>query len=324
LTTTTADSVKSISFLLLNFVLLKNIKMKIIVTGSLGHISKPLTEGLVQEGHEVTVISSNPERKQGIEALGATAAIGSVEDVSFLTEAFTGADAVYTMVPPGGFFDPDFDIMEHTRKIANNFAQAIQQSGVKRVVHLSSIGAHTDKGNGILAFHYIAEQTLDALPADVAITFLRPVGFYYNLYSFVDIIKTQGLIASNYGEDDKDPWVSPVDIAAVAAEEILKPFEGRNIRYIASEELTCNEVAGILGKAIGKPDLKWIIIPDEQLLNGMKASGMNPRIAEGLVEMNASRRNGILYEDYYRHRPTLGKVKMEDFAKEFAAVYKQE
>ncbi len=65
--------------------------MKIIVTGSLGHISKPLTEELVQKGHTVTVISSKPEKQAAIEALGATAAIGSVEDVSFLTTTFAGA-----------------------------------------------------------------------------------------------------------------------------------------------------------------------------------------------------------------------------------------
>jgi hypothetical protein len=48
---------------------------------------------------------------------------------------------------------------------------------------------------------------------------------------------------------------------------------------------------------------------------------MNPAIAKGLVEMNAARQNGILYEDYYRHRPVLEKVKLTDFAKEFASVY---
>jgi len=295
--------------------------MKIIVTGSLGHISKPLTQELVKKGHEVTVISSKADRQTEIEALGTTAAIGSVEDVDFLTATFTGADAVYCMEPPAGFFDKDFDLMASTSKLGNNYAQAIQQSGVKRVVHLSSIGAHTDKGNGILAFHYNIEQILNALPSDVAIAFMRPVGFYYNLYSFINSIKTQGVIASNYGEDDKDPWVSPIDIAAAIAEEIVKPFEGRKVQYIASDELTCNEVASILGEAIGKPDLKWIRIPDEQMLNGMIAAGVNPSIAAGLVEMNASRRNGILYEDYYRHKPVLGKVKIKDFAKEFASVF---
>ena len=152
---------------------------------------------------------------------------------------------------------------------------------------------------------------------------MRPVGFYYNLYGFIPTIKTQGVIASNYGADDKEPWVSPLDIAAAIAVKITQQFEGRKIHYIASDELTCNEVANILGAAIGKPDLKWIIIPGEQLLTGMIAAGMNPEIAAGLVEMNASRHNGILYEDYYRHQPALGKVKMKDFAKEFAEVFKQ-
>lgn len=296
--------------------------MKIVITGSLGHIGLPLTKELIQKGHKVTVVSSKPEKQSAIEALGARAAIGVMEDVDFLTAIFTGADAIYTMTVAGNYADPNFDLVAEGRKLANNYVQAIQRSRVKRVVHLSSIGAHMDKGNGILASYHNIEQILGALPSDVAITFMRPVGFYYNLYAFVPLIKTQGIIASNYGENNKEPWVSPIDIAAAIAEEIVKPFEGRKVRYVASDELTGNDIAGILGAAIGKPDLKWIIIPDEQQLNGMIAAGMNPTIAAGMVEMNASRRS-VLYEDYYRYQPELGKVKMTDFAKEFAAVYNQ-
>jgi uncharacterized protein YbjT (DUF2867 family) len=297
--------------------------MKLVITGSLGHISKPLAEQLVQEGHTVTVISSNPDKMQAIKALGATPAIGSLEDPAFLAAAFRGADAVYLMEPPGNFFDPNFDVHEHVERLAHNFAQAVQQSGVRRVVHLSSIGAHTDKGNGLLAFHYNVEQILNKLPADVAIAFMRPVGFYYNLLSFVPVIKSQGAIVTNYGGDDKEPWVAPVDIATAIKKVITEPFEGRTIHYVASEELSPNEVAAILGKAIGQPDLKWIAIPDEQLLNGMLAAGMNQIAARGLVEMNAGRRGGGLYEDYVRHRPLLGKTKMTEFAKEFAKAYQR-
>jgi uncharacterized protein YbjT (DUF2867 family) len=297
--------------------------MKIIVTGSLGHISKPLTQTLVQKGHSVTVISSKSERQAAIEAIGAKAAIGTIEDAEFLTATFAGADVVYLMeaLSSGSFFDQDLDIMAAHNQIAHNYAQAIQQSGVKRVVHLSSIGAHMDKGNGILAFHYQVENILNKLPADVAITFMRPVGFYYNLLAFINTIKTQGAIVSNYGGDDKEPWVSPMDIAAAITEEMGKSFEGRKIRYVASDELSPNEVASILGEAIGKPELKWAVIPDEELLNGLLAAGMNPGIAKGFVEMNASRRGGVLYDDYYRNKPTLGKTKLTDFAKEFAAAY---
>ena len=323
--------------------------MKIVITGSLGNISKPLSQKLVREGHSVTVVSSNAEKQKDIEAIGAHAAIGSIDDVDFLTKTFTGADAVYTMMPPFKFEeDPNLDARAEARRLCTNYAQAIERSGVKKVVHLSSIGAHTDQGNGLLAFHFNAEQTLNKLPADVSITFMRPVGFYYNLYQFMDIVKGEGflkgfvgtimtlryyglmgllqgkkgLIVSNYGAADKMPWVSPIDIAAATAEELTTAFTGRKVRYVASEELTCNQIASTLGAAIGKPYLKWVTISDKQMLDALIKYKLPLSLANDIVEMNASMRNGgILFEDYNKHKPALGKVKMKEFANEFATVY---
>ena len=294
--------------------------MKIIVTGSLGHIGKPLTEELVQKGQKVTVISSEPDRQKDIEALGATAAIGSVEDVGFLDATFRGADAVYTMIPPHDFFDQSHDLMARYRRIGNNFLQAISQSDIKRVVHLSSVGAHLDQGAGIVLGHHAVEDILNQLN-DVAITFMRPTAFYTNLYNFSESIKATGKIMSNYGADDIVPWVSPKDIAAAIVEELVTLLVGRKIRYVASEELTCNKVAGILGAAIGKPDLQWALIPGEQLKTGMESFGMNTQIAAGLVEMQSAMHTGVFFEDYYLNRPTLGKVKLTEFAKEFATAF---
>jgi uncharacterized protein YbjT (DUF2867 family) len=310
----------------LNFAISKKSKiMKITITGSLGNISKPLAKELVEKGHTVTVISSKAKKQKDIEALGATAAIGSMEDVHFLTAAFTEADAVYTMIPPPthGFTDPRFDMLAYWGKLVNNYAEAIQKSGVKRVVHLSSIGAHMDKGSGIIIGHYNAEVILNKL-SNVDITFMRPVGFYYNLLNFIPAIKNMGTMASNYGADDIIPWVSPIDIAAAVAEELVTPLKGGKVLYVASEELTCNEVAGILGAAIGKPDLKWILITNEQLQSGMEAAGVSPKIVAGFVEMQASMHGGEFYKDYYLNRPALGQVKLTDYAKEFAAAFKQQ
>jgi hypothetical protein len=51
---------------------------------------------------------------------------------------------------------------------------------------------------------------------------------------------------------------------------------------------------------------------------------MNPKIAEGLVEMYGALHTGLLAKDYYANRPAvMGKVKMKDFAQEFAAVFNQ-
>jgi uncharacterized protein YbjT (DUF2867 family) len=297
--------------------------MKIVITGSLGNISKPLTEELVQKGHEVTVISSKSDKQNEIETLGATAAIGSLEDVDFLANTFTGADAVYSMIPPNNYFDHNLDLIDYYRKLGRNYAQAIQQSGVKRVVNLSSIGAHLDKGNGILTGAHNVEQILNTLSPEISIVHMRPTSFYYNLFGYVDMIRKVGFIAANYGAEDLIPWVSPIDIAAAIAEELVTPSAGRKIRYVVSQELSGTETAAILGKAIGQPDLTWTLISDEQTLSALVTAGMNPVIAAGLVEMYAALHSGLLSEDYYRNKPAeMGKVKLADFAKEFAIVFK--
>lgn len=292
--------------------------MKIIVTGSLGNISKPLTEELVQKGHAVTVISSKTDKQPAIEALGATAAIGSLDDVDFLTKTFTGADAVYAMVPPN-FAEPDQ--IAYYQKIGNSYAQAVQQAGIKQVVYLSSYGADLDKGTGfILGAHHV-EGILDKL-TDVAVTHLRPGYFYYNLNNFIGMIKGAGFIASNFGGDDKMVMVAPIDIATVAAEELTAPATGRKVRHIASDEHTASEVAQILGAAIGKPDLQWLTFSDEQTQAGMEKNGVPPSIAAMFVELGASLHSGALIQDYELNKPaTMGKVKLEEFAKEFAAAF---
>jgi len=152
---------------------------------------------------------------------------------------------------------------------------------------------------------------------------MRPTSFYYNLLGYIDMIKKLDMIAVNYGEQEV-PWVSPLDIATAVAEELLANSENHKIRYVASEDRTGNDVAAILGTAIGKPDLKWVLVSDETVLNSLTAVGMNPDIAAGLVEMYAALNSGLLAEDYSLHKPAvMGKVKLSDFAKEFALAFEQ-
>ena len=300
--------------------------MKIVLTGSLGCIGKPLTQNLVNNGHSVIVISSKPERQEEIEMLGAKAAIGSMQDVDFLINTFKGADAVYLMIAwdaIGNIFDKNINFPTEFINIAEKYKQSVKQSGVKKVVLLSSIGAHTNQGIGSLSVYKGIEDTMNQLPADVSIKFMRPVAFYPNLFRFMQSIRTEEAIIQSYGGNTKEPWVSPLDISNVIVEELEKPFEGRSFRYIASDEVSPNEVATILGEAIGNRKLKWQTVSAEQLLNGMQVSGMNEWVAKGFIEMQAAQGTGILYEDFYKNKPELGKVKMTEFTKEFASVYNQ-
>jgi len=295
--------------------------MQYVISGSLGNISKPLAERLVAAGHNVTVISSKADKVAQIEAIGAKAAIGSVEDIFFLTNAFTGADAVYTMVPPN-FGSGNWK--KYIASVGEKYAAAIQASGVKNVVNLSSIGAHMADGCGPVSGLFFAEKALNALP-DVNVKHLRPGFFYPNFLANIGMIKHMGIMGGNYGEGTKLVLVHPDDIAEAAAEELLGlSFSGKSVRYVTSDEKTTDEVAAILGKAIGKPELPWINFKDEDTVAGMTQAGLPQEIAENYAEMGAAMRSGEMASDYLLHRPDVfGKTKLEAFAPVFAAIYSQ-
>ena len=294
--------------------------MKIILTGSLGNISQPLATTLVQQGHTVTVISRQLAKQAEIEALGASAATGSLEDADFLTHTFAGADAVYAMVPPN-FAAPD--LRAYFQRITHHYAQALQQAGVPRVVQLSSWGAEHDHGTGNILAPHDAEQILAKLPG-IALTHLRPATFYTNYYGFLGLgmIKSAGFLGANCSGSYRSALVHPRDIAAAAAAELTTPATpGRTVRYVASDERTPDEVAQVLGAAIGRPDLRWVELSDAQMLDTLVQNGLPTGSATGIVDLYVSLRTGKLGEDYARHQPALGEVKLEDFAQEFAAAF---
>ena len=293
--------------------------MKYVITGGAGNISKPLTEQLLKAGHQVTVIGRNAEHLKDLTALGAAAAIGSVEDVAFLTKTFTGANAVYTMVPPN-YGAPD--LKAYIIKIGKNYTEAIKASGVKYVVNLSSIGAHLPKGAGPVSALYYVEESFNSLK-DVNILHLRPGYYFFNLLGNIGMVKQANIIGANFGSgDDKIVMVNPVDIAPVAAEALLSlNFTGHSVKYIAGDERSGADIAKALGSAIGKSDLPWVKFSDEDAYNGMVQAGLPQEIALNYRDMGQVMNDGTMFEDYWKHRPTLSKTKLEDFAKVFAAAY---
>jgi len=252
--------------------------MKYVITGGAGHISKPLVLTLLKAGHQVTVVGRNAQNLTALTDAGATAAIGSLEDEAFLQETFKGADAVYTMVPP--MYNPT-NWKAEIGAIGEKYARAIKATGVKYVVNLSSIGAHLPDGVGPVSGLYLVETALNKL-TDVNILHLRPAYFYHNLLANISLIKQARIIGANFSlPDGRFPIVHPADIAAVAAEELLKlSFTGHSIRYIASDETGTQQIASTIGQAIGKPDLPWVAFTADQALQGMTGAGLSLPISQ--------------------------------------------
>ena len=288
--------------------------MHIIITGSLGNISRPLTQKLVQAGHQVTVISSSQNKAEEIKSLGASAAIGSVEDVEFLSDTFKGADVIYTMTPNNwGAADQRL----FSASVGKNYAEAIKKSGVKNVVNLSSIGADLPDGTGPIKGLYDVENSLNALE-NVNIKHLRAAFFYTNFYNDIPMIKNLGFTGSNFGADTLMVLVHPKDIASEIAKQIETGFEGKTFRYVYSDEQKASKVAQILGQAIGKPELAWVEFTSDQALQGMLQAGLPEPVAKNYVEMGEAMGAGLLSRDFNQHKPEAGTTPLEAFAQEFA------
>lgn len=293
--------------------------MQYVITGSIGHISKPITEALTKAGHQVTVITSSDGKVADIEALGAKAAVGSVEDAAFLKQAFAGADAVYLMIPPKWGVN---GWRAYQNQVGDNYVEAIKANDIQYVVLLSSVGAHMGEGAGPVDGLYDMEQKLKQVPGLNAV-FLRPSYFMYNLFSMVGMVKGMGIMGSNFG-DETIVLVHTSDIADAAIDELLQlGFTGQRVRYVAGDERTGAEVAKVLGEAVGKPETPWMVFSDEQNTQGMLQAGLNEEMASEYTKLGQSMRNGSMQADYFANRPAqLGKVKLEDFAhNEFAPAF---
>jgi uncharacterized protein YbjT (DUF2867 family) len=293
--------------------------MHYVITGSIGHTGKPITEGLVKAGHTVTVVTSKPDNTAAIEALGAKAAVGSVEDADFLKQAFAGADAAYLLIPPkwgvSGW-------RAFQNQVIDNYIAAIEANDVRFAVLLSSIGADLGEGVGPVDGLYDAEQKL-AQVKGLNSKFLRPSYFMYNLFGMIGLVKNMGIMGANFG-DDTLVLTHTSDIAEVALTELLNvDFTGHQVRYIASDERTGAEIARILGESIGKPETPWVVFSDEQNLQGMLQAGLNDEMATAYTTMGKSLREGKMQADFFANKPaTYGKVKLEAFANnEFAPAF---
>lgn len=293
--------------------------MKITTAGSTGNVGLPLVKLLVSAGHEVTVITSNSERRNAIEALGARAAVGTISDPEFLTNAFTGADAVFTMTPPA----MGTNIIENIAQAGNAYAEAIRTSGVQRVVMLSSIGAELAEGTGPIKAVHRVEQSYRQLQG-VNLTILRSGYFFYNFFRDIPMIRNQHVLLNNYGGADKLLFAHPKDIAAAIAEELQTTGSGIEVKYMVSDILTGDEVAAALGEAIGMADLRWLAVPDAELEQGMRAAGLPQELAGLITEMGRATREGLVTADFFESAAEVsGRTKLAEFAAEFRKKYEE-
>jgi uncharacterized protein YbjT (DUF2867 family) len=288
-----------------------------LITGSLGNISRVLIENLVKSGNKVNVITGSAERATEIKKLGATPLIGKLQDAAFVHQAFQNADVVYTMIPP---IWETANWRKSQNEIATNYFNALKASNATHVVNLSSVGAHAGNGVGPVDGLYDFEQLLNQLTT-VHVKHVRPSYFYHNLLAQIGLIKQAGFMGANFGDGEKLFLVHPKDIAAAILEELTNlAFSGKSVRYVIGDERSGQEIATVLGKAIGKP-LNWVVFTDEQQRAGLVQAGLSETHSTGYTDMGKAIRTGLMQQDAREKLALLSPIKLEEFAKEFAQAY---
>lgn len=76
----------------------------------------------------------------------------------------------------------------------------------------------------------------------------------------------------------------------------------------------------MLGRAIGKPDLKYVQFPYDQARQAMLGMGMKPSITDLMLEMYRGFNEGKVEPT---QEPRRGRVTFEQFADTFAKAYRQ-
>jgi uncharacterized protein YbjT (DUF2867 family) len=289
------------------------------ITGATGNTGKIIAERLLEEGNKVRVIGRSAERLSPLVEKGAEARIGTIDDEKFLTEAFTGADAVYAMIPPDMTVD---SVRAQQNRIGEALATAIENAGVEHVVFLSSLGAHVADKTGPIAGLHDVEKRLNELTG-VHVLHLRPSYFMENFLAGVGTIRNMGVYGSPTRGDISLPIIATQDIGEYAAKRLSKlDFTGHSTRELHGErDLTMAEATSVLGKAIGIDDLAYVQFPYEDAENALMAMGFSPDGARSYSEMGKALNEGIITAQETRSTDNTTPTSIEEFSTLFAAVY---
>lgn len=261
-----------------------------VITGATGNTGKVAAEALLKQGEKVRVLGRSAERLKDLAALGAEPVACDVTDAAALAQAFAGARAVYAMIPPN-LAAPD--ARAYQDRVSDALAAALEKSGVKHAVALSSIGADKTEGNGPVAGLYILEHKLNRIPG-LNVLHLRAGYFMENTLPQIGVIKSMGMLAGPLRPDLKLPMIATRDIGRFAAQALLKlDFTGQSTRELLGQrDLTMAEVAQIVGPAIGKPGLSYSKVPDMMLKPAFTSMGMSSDVAGRILEMSAALNSG--------------------------------
>ena len=131
-----------------------------VILGATGKTGSIVANSLLDKKKKVRVVGRDNKKLAAFTSRGAEAFTANITDEKALTRAFTGAEAVYAMIPP----DLANDNYRGFQSLASNaIAKALENAGVRHAVTLSSFGADKPEKTGPIAGLHEMESKLKLL-----------------------------------------------------------------------------------------------------------------------------------------------------------------
>jgi uncharacterized protein YbjT (DUF2867 family) len=213
----------------------------IVLTGATGRTGRATAETLLAKDEKVRVVGRDEQRLAPFVELGAEPFVSNVEDRASMTEAFTGASAVYLVLPED---ISQQDLRAHQERVSDSYPAAISDANVRFVVNLSSIGAQHSKGTGPIVGLHNQEQKLNRV-VGLNILHLRAAYFMENLFMSMDPLRSMGALPGGLRSDVPMPWIATKDIGQYAASRLAaRDFSGSTIQELHGQrDISMQEAA---------------------------------------------------------------------------------
>jgi len=257
-------------------------------TGSIGH---QVLENVLDHGEPIRVIVRDSARLPSSVRGRVEVVSGSHGAASVVSRAFTGADAVFWLVPP----DPRAPSVEAAYvDFTRPAAEALRRQQVKRVVGISALGRGTSwaASAGLVT----ASLAMDDLIASSGVSYraLANPSFMDNLLRQVASIRDQGMFFLPIDGDHKLPSCATRDIAAAAARLLLDhSWSGAgSVAVLGPADLSFNEMAQIMSDVLGKP-VRFQQIAGEAYRARLIERGMSEAMAQGNLDMMTAKDQGL-------------------------------
>jgi uncharacterized protein YbjT (DUF2867 family) len=292
-----------------------------VVLGATGHTGSVIANKLLDHGKQVKVVGRDVQKLEPLVDRGAEPFIGDMTDSDALTRAFTGAEAVYAMIPPNPTSD---NYRAYQDSVTEAVATAIEATGMKYVVTLSSVGADKPEKTGpVVGLHYMESRFADI--AEINVLHLRAGYFMENVLPQAAVIRQFGMMAGPLRADLPLPMIASKDIGAAAADALLHfNFSGQSPQELLGQrDVTYAEVARIVGTAIGRSALAYVQMGAEQMILAMTQMGMSRNFASLICEMADALNNGYMKALEPRSETNTTPTSFETFVQEaFLPTYK--